>query len=50
MSDLLSGKAALITGGAHGIGPAIAQEFGAHGASVVVADIDGGNAAKAAAQ
>jgi 3-oxoacyl-[acyl-carrier protein] reductase len=45
---LLSGKSALITGGAQGIGLAIARDFGLHGASVVVADIDADHAAETA--
>lgn len=37
---LLAGKRAIVTGGAHGIGAAIARSFAAHGAEVLVADID----------
>ena len=37
---LLAGRRAVITGGAHGIGAAIAQSFAAHGARVLVADVD----------
>jgi NAD(P)-dependent dehydrogenase (short-subunit alcohol dehydrogenase family) len=36
----LSGKTALVTGGASGLGLAICQRFVAEGASVIVADID----------
>jgi len=39
MVNNLSGKIAIVTGGAQGIGRAIALEFSAQGASVVVADV-----------
>jgi len=39
--DLLKGKLALVTGGAGGIGRAIAKAFVASGANVIVTDIDG---------
>ncbi|WP_020659527.1 3-oxoacyl-ACP reductase FabG [Amycolatopsis benzoatilytica] len=45
---LLNGRTAVITGGAQGIGLAIAQLFVAQGARVVLGDIDGEAAAKAA--
>jgi 3-oxoacyl-[acyl-carrier protein] reductase len=45
---LLEGRAAVVTGAAQGIGFAIAKTLGAHGASVVVADIDGARAEAAA--
>lgn len=37
---LLKGRRAVVTGGAGGIGTAICRSFAAHGASVLVADID----------
>ncbi|MGW6377373.1 SDR family NAD(P)-dependent oxidoreductase [Rhodococcus sp. NPDC055112] len=37
---LLAGKRAVVTGGAAGIGAAIARSFAAHGAHVLVADVD----------
>jgi hypothetical protein len=43
-----SGKVALVTGAAGGIGLAIARLFAASGAAVVIADIDGERAAAAA--
>jgi 3-oxoacyl-[acyl-carrier protein] reductase len=46
---LLDGKAAVVTGGAQGIGLAIAQRLGKEGAAVVVADIDEGRSGEAAA-
>lgn len=39
MSNLLSGKTAIITGASSGIGRAIAMSFAAEGADVVVADV-----------
>ena len=46
----LSGKAALVTGGANGIGRAIAGRLVANGAAVTIADIDGEGAVRAAGE
>ena len=45
----LRGRTAVVTGGASGIGAALAAELSFHGVSVVVADIDEGGAAAVAA-
>jgi NAD(P)-dependent dehydrogenase (short-subunit alcohol dehydrogenase family) len=47
-SRLLAGRRAVVTGGAGAIGQAIAHRFAGHGASVVVADLDGDACAAAA--
>ena len=39
MSGLLEGKVAIVTGGAQGIGNAIAKGLAAEGARIVVADL-----------
>jgi NAD(P)-dependent dehydrogenase (short-subunit alcohol dehydrogenase family) len=41
MSEELSGKVAIVTGGAGGIGRATVERFVAEGARVVIADVDG---------
>src|SRR5262245_25127557 len=48
--DLLEGKVAIITGAARGIGRASADLFAAHGASVVLSDIDPEPTEKAASE
>jgi len=45
---MLHGRVALVTGGASGLGAAIAHRFAAEGATVVVADIDGPGAERVA--
>ncbi|MEW2545963.1 3-oxoacyl-ACP reductase FabG [Streptomyces sp. NPDC047002] len=47
---LLEGRTAVITGAATGIGRGIAARFGREGARIVVADIDGAAAGRAAAE
>jgi NAD(P)-dependent dehydrogenase (short-subunit alcohol dehydrogenase family) len=49
MADSLAEKVAVVTGGGSGIGEAIGLELARRGARVVVADIDGDNAARVAA-
>lgn len=46
----LENRVALVTGGAHGIGRAIAEQALREGASVVIADLDGDAAAAAASE
>ncbi|MGB3413213.1 MAG: 3-hydroxybutyrate dehydrogenase [Microbacteriaceae bacterium] len=48
VEQTLAGKRALITGGASGIGLAIAEEFSRRGAKITIADIDGVAAEKIA--
>ena len=50
MKTRLDGMGALVTGGARGIGAAIAEALTANGARVAVADIDGAGAAAMAAR
>jgi 3-oxoacyl-[acyl-carrier protein] reductase len=49
-STLLDNKVAVITGGAQGLGLSMAQAFRQSGAKVVIGDLDGHRAAKAAAE
>jgi 3-hydroxybutyrate dehydrogenase len=46
----LAGRAAIVTGGASGIGEACARRLAAAGAQVTIADRDGGGAAKVAGE
>lgn len=48
ISNRLAGKVAIVTGAGHGIGLAYARRLASEGASVVIAEIDGGAADKAA--
>jgi 3-oxoacyl-[acyl-carrier protein] reductase len=48
MSGLLDGQVAVVTGAGQGIGAAIARAVHEHGASVVVADLDGTRASEVA--
>ncbi|MGA2521684.1 MAG: SDR family NAD(P)-dependent oxidoreductase [Acidimicrobiales bacterium] len=45
---LLEGRQAVVTGGASGIGRAVARRFAAHGAAVAVLDVDGDGAKQTA--
>jgi 3-hydroxybutyrate dehydrogenase len=50
MSGSLAGRKALVTGGAAGIGAAVASTLAERGAAVVIADLDGDAAQKLAAE
>jgi NAD(P)-dependent dehydrogenase (short-subunit alcohol dehydrogenase family) len=49
MTDLFTGKVAIVTGGGSGIGEALCRELARRGARVVVADINAENARRVAA-
>ncbi|RME98262.1 MAG: SDR family NAD(P)-dependent oxidoreductase, partial [Alphaproteobacteria bacterium] len=44
----LAGKTALVTGAATGLGRAIAEEFAAHGAAIILSDRDADRLRRAA--
>jgi NAD(P)-dependent dehydrogenase (short-subunit alcohol dehydrogenase family) len=46
----LSGRVAIVTGGAQGIGRSLAQGLAEHGADVAIADVEGGLAEQAASE
>jgi 3-oxoacyl-[acyl-carrier protein] reductase len=48
--ERLAGRVALVTGSAHGIGKAYAQRLAREGATLVIADLDGGAATAVAAE
>ncbi len=48
VGELLTGRAAIVTGAGAGIGAGIARAFARHGARVVVVDVDGARAAAVA--
>jgi 3-oxoacyl-[acyl-carrier protein] reductase len=47
--EMLTGRTAVLTGGAQGIGLAIARQFADHGARIVIGDLDEAKAKEAAA-